>query len=132
QEILHITQVFFYITFPKFVGFFCQTSQKIPVVGYDQQCSVIRLQRLFENCLRLHVEVVGRLIEYQKVDGYQQHTGQSQSGFSPPDNTLIFFSTSSPLNRNAPRIDRTLVRILGGACDSMKDNGVSFSGKNST
>src|SRR5690606_40338022 len=37
--------------------------------------------------------------------------------FSPPERTLIFLNTSSPVNRKLPRIDRNSVSVCLGAKD---------------
>ena len=51
--------------------------------------------------------------------------------FSPPDKTEIFFSTSSPENKNAPNKLRTLPRVACGTRDSISSSTVFLGSKTS-
>ena len=63
----------------EFVNLIGQSVEEIAVVGDDDQRAVESHQRLFENLLGLQVEVVGRLVEDQQVDRFEQQLDHRQA-----------------------------------------------------
>ena len=54
--------------------------KEIPVMRYDDDCPFIIHQIGFQPCDRIHIQVVGRLIEENDIRFCHQKTSQSDSG----------------------------------------------------
>ena len=72
---------------PYFVG---NLRNEIPVVGNHNVRAFVLVQCLNQDIYRLHIEVVGRLIEQQEIGLRQQHFGQCHPRFLPPRQHLDF------------------------------------------
>jgi len=67
-------------------------------VRHEEHRAVEGLERLEEHFLGREIEVIGRLVEDQKVWRLSSITASTSRVFSPPESARIFLSTSSPEN----------------------------------
>ena len=63
----------------EFVDFCYQAVQEITVVRHHNQRTVEVEQRLFQDIFRFHVQMVGRLVENQQVDRFEQQLDHRQA-----------------------------------------------------
>ena len=56
-----------------------KTVEELTVVADDDGSAVESLDGFFQNILRLHIKVVGRLVENQQVDGFEQQPDHGQA-----------------------------------------------------
>ena len=71
--------MFAHLAATEFVDFRYQAVEEFAVVAHDDSRAVEGLDGLFQHIFRWHVEVVGRLVEYQQIHGLQQQSDHSQS-----------------------------------------------------
>ena len=60
-----------------------QSVEEVAVVAHDDCRAVEVVDCVFQHVLRLHVEVVGRFVEYEQIDGLEQQLYHSQSATFP-------------------------------------------------
>ena len=72
--------MFLHFLVAKLIHLRYETVQEITIVGYDNQCAIEIHQGLLQNIFRLHVEVVGRFVQYQEVNGFEQKLDHRQTG----------------------------------------------------
>ena len=72
QIVVDAAEIFAHFAPAELIDFCHQAVEKFAVVTYDNDRPVESKDGLLQHVLGLHVEVVGRLVEYQKVDGFQQ------------------------------------------------------------
>jgi hypothetical protein len=87
-----------------------RTSNKVPP----------NFEGCFQNIFRFNIQVIGRLIHQQYIDGLQ-YLYSAKRLRSPPDNTFTFFSTSSPLKERTQHIPY-LERLVSVAASSIVCN----------
>ena len=58
-------------------------ADKVPVVGDEQERAVEVLHRLLNPLPRVDIQVVGRLVQHQQVDGVVHQRAQSQAALLP-------------------------------------------------
>ena len=63
----------------KLIDLIYQTIEEFTIVAHDDGCSIESLNGFFQHILRLHVEVVGRLIENEEIHRFEQELDHSQS-----------------------------------------------------
>jgi len=63
---------------------------KVAVVAYQQNGSLVFVQNLLQKVKRIHVQIVGRFVQYQKIGGLSQRDGQHQT---------VFFAAGKRRNR---------------------------------
>ncbi len=59
----------------------CYVAHKVPVVRDEHHRAFEALKGVGQHALRAHVEVVGRLVEYEQVGWMEEHLHQDQSAF---------------------------------------------------
>ncbi len=60
--------------------YFCyEAIQKVAVVAYDDYCAVEVAYSVFKHVFRAHIQVIGRLIEYQEVYRLQEQLYHGES-----------------------------------------------------
>ena len=65
--------------------------EEVPVVGNDQEGAGVVDERLLQDVLRLHVEVVGGFVEDQEVGRAHQHAAEGDTGsFSATEDADLF------------------------------------------
>lgn len=65
--------------------------EEVPVVGNDEESTGVVDERLLQDVLRLHVEVVGGFVEDQEVGRAHQHTDEGDTGsFSATEDADLF------------------------------------------
>jgi len=70
----------FYPAVAELVDLIDQSVEELAVVRNDDHRAVVFLQGVFEDVLRAHVHVVGRLVEYQQVVGLEHQPCHRQPG----------------------------------------------------
>ena len=53
--------------------------EEIAVVGNQDECARVLEERVFEDILRIHVEMVGGLVEYQEIGGSEEEFGEGET-----------------------------------------------------
>ena len=82
-----------------------QPVQELTVVADDDGCAVKSLDCLLEHILRLHVQVVGWLIEYQQIDRLQQELDHRQTtAFSTTQHLHIFFRSLASKHKGTQQV----------------------------
>ena len=69
------------------------------VVGHKEQRPLVRFEGFLERFAHADIQVVGGLIEDEKVAADQKESGQASRLFSPPLNVPTDLKTSSPRKR---------------------------------
>ena len=72
HELVDTFEVLGHFPAPKFVNLAHQSVKEVSVVRNEDECAIIPLECSLEDFLRLHIEVVRRFVEDQKVVGLQQ------------------------------------------------------------
>ena len=75
----------------KFKNFGGQSIQEVSIVRHQDERAIKSLEGILDDVLSLHVEVVGRFIENQKIDRLQKELDHSQTGFFTTRKHLHFF-----------------------------------------
>ncbi len=75
QEIINIAKVLFDSPMPEFKNPVGKPLEEITVMRYDHKGPVVLKQCALQHILRPHVEVVGRLIENEKICRREQEFG---------------------------------------------------------
>ena len=63
----------------KFIDLGDQSVEEVTVVRNQDERAVVVLERLLQDVLGLHVEVVGRLVEDEKVDRLEQQLDHAEA-----------------------------------------------------
>ena len=79
QVIADITEPVAGVAWLDFEGFIDDRIEEVAVVRNDEKGAIELLEGLAEDRLRLHVEVIGRLIENKEVTGVEEHFGEGKS-----------------------------------------------------
>ena len=79
QIVVDAAQMLAYLSATKLIHLVYQSVEELTVVAHDDGCSIEGLDGFLENILRLHVEMVGWLIENQEVDRLEQQLDHRQS-----------------------------------------------------
>ena len=79
QPVVDTTQMLPDLTAAELIHLGDQSVQELTVVADDDGRAVESLDGLFQHVLRGHVQVVGRLVEYQQVHRFQQQTYHGQT-----------------------------------------------------
>ena len=77
--------------------------QQGPVVGYEENRGAVTQQKLFQPADRVHVEVVGRLVEQQNVGAANQGPGQEHAAFHAGREIGHLASARATCGRESPR-----------------------------
>ena len=64
----------------EFEGFLDDVVEEVPVVGNDEEGAGVVDEGLLQDVLRLHVEVVGGLVENKEVGGADEHADEGDAG----------------------------------------------------
>ena len=91
EEIVYSAEVFFDSSAAKFVHFFDESVEEIPVVGDADDCAVKVLQGGFEDIFGLHVQVVRRLIEDEEVARLEEEPDHRESASFASGEDFDFF-----------------------------------------
>ena len=79
QIIVDAAQVFTNLAATKLIYLIYQTIQELTVVAHDNGGAVECLDRFLQHILRLHIQVVGRLIENEQIHRLQQQLDHRQT-----------------------------------------------------
>ena len=77
--------------------------EKEAIVRDDDRATREILERRFEGAKRFGIEIVGRLVEKEKVAAFFRSFAKCTRLRSPPDNSPTFFCWSAPLKLNQPQ-----------------------------
>ena len=80
KKFIDATQVLAYAAVPKLIHLAYQAVEEVAVVAHHDEGAVEVLQCLLQHVFGTEVEVVGRLVEDQQVDRFQQKLQDSQTG----------------------------------------------------
>ena len=72
EEVVDATEVLAHMPTPKLIDLAHQSVEEFSVVRHDNGGTVERLDGLLEHIFRRHVEVIGRLVEDEEVDRFEQ------------------------------------------------------------
>ena len=87
EIIVNTTEMLTNLAAAKLIDLIYQTIEEFTVVAHDDGCSIESLDGFFQHILRLHVEVVGRLIENEEIHRFEQELDHRQSAaFSSTQN----------------------------------------------
>ena len=71
QKTIDASKVLFDFSVAELINLVSESIQKISVMTYNDGSSVEIINSFFQNVLRLHIQVVGWLVEDKEVDGLQ-------------------------------------------------------------
>ena len=81
EKLIDAAQMFGYPFVAKLINLADQSVQEVTIVAHEYQCPVEVHKGLFQDVFGLHVQMVGRLIQYQQVHRLQllRNLGQSRT-----------------------------------------------------
>ena len=79
QEVVDSTDVLTYLSTTKFIHTAYESIEEITVVAHHNHCPIKFLHSVLQHVLRLHVEMVGRLVENQEIHRFKQQLYHGQS-----------------------------------------------------
>ena len=79
QIVVDAAQVLAYLASAEFVHLAYETVKEFAVVAYDDGCSVEGEYCLLKHLFRWNVEMIGRLVEDEQIDGFEQQLYHCQS-----------------------------------------------------
>ena len=81
QEFVDAAKVLAHFAAAELIDFRHEAVEEITIVAHDNERTVKILQRLLEHVFRTQIEVVGRLVENEQVEGFEQEfeNGQARS-----------------------------------------------------
>ena len=78
DEVVDAAQVFFHLSTTELVNLAHQAVEEVAVVAHQYHRAIESLYSLFQNILRWHVQMVGRLVKNEQVDGLQEQAYHRQ------------------------------------------------------
>ena len=72
QELVDAAKMLAHFAAAELIDFRHKAVEEITVVAHDDERAVKILQRLLEHVFRAQIEVVGRLVENEQVEGFEQ------------------------------------------------------------
>ena len=92
EIIVDTAQMLTYLATGKLIYLIYQSVEELTVVAHDDSGAVECLDGFLQHILRLHVEMVGRLIENQEIHRFEQELDHRQTtALSSTQHLNIFF-----------------------------------------